>query len=135
MNILLAEDSEDIRETLAEGLRETGLTVSEVSDGWDALKTLKNSHTHFDILITDYHMPRIGGGTLIQTLEEDKISLSGIILISGGDKEGVSGKLENFLKTYKSKIPLIFIEKPFSLDRLLREIYELKRLSLFSSKK
>lgn len=61
--ILLVEDDEDIRRLLADLLRDEGYRVDEAPDGAEAL--VKMDQRHYDVILSDYHMPRIDGGTLL----------------------------------------------------------------------
>ena len=59
--ILICEDDEDVRAYSAEVLRELGYRVLEAGDGPEALKLLRTSGTHVDLLFTDVVLP--GGMT------------------------------------------------------------------------
>lgn len=55
-NILVADDEPDMREIFSAWLRNLGCTVTEVSDGKEALDALSGGK--FDVLISDVRMPR-----------------------------------------------------------------------------
>ena len=57
--ILIADDSESIREVLAFILENSGYQVLQARDGLDALKYFDGRS--IDLLITDYHMPNLNG--------------------------------------------------------------------------
>lgn len=58
--ILVVEDEKDIREGVAEALREEGHEVREAGDGLEALQSLRSGPTPHAILL-DLMMPRMDG--------------------------------------------------------------------------
>ena len=58
--ILLADDNENLRRSLADVLEEGGYPVVQAATGKEALAHL-NSSTEFDLLITDLMMPDMEG--------------------------------------------------------------------------
>lgn len=79
--ILLIDDDEAMRETLADCLDSAGHTVSQAENGKKALQLLENST--YDLIVTDVFMPELDGIELIQILG-DKDNQPPIIAISGG---------------------------------------------------
>ncbi len=67
--ILLIDDEEHIRVTLAEALRMKGYAVTELGDGADAYIWLQTNRT--DLIITGIKMPELGGFGLMQRLQKD----------------------------------------------------------------
>ena len=57
--ILCVEDEVDLREILAEEMRDAGYQVIEAADGEEALIVLQ--HTKPDLILCDILMPRMGG--------------------------------------------------------------------------
>jgi two-component system copper resistance phosphate regulon response regulator CusR len=64
MKVLVVDDSERLRETLAAGLRAQGMVVETASDGAQALTLLAN--TEFDVIVLDIVMPRVDGREVLQ---------------------------------------------------------------------
>lgn len=62
--ILLTEDDDSIREILTELLREEGYECTPAIDGQEAIEILKRKN--FDLLITDFRMPRMDGAQLLK---------------------------------------------------------------------
>lgn len=62
--ILIVEDDEDIRRLLADLFTDEGYRIDKAADGAEAL--MKMDQRHYDVVLSDYHMPRIDGGTLLQ---------------------------------------------------------------------
>ncbi len=68
--ILLVEDDEGIRESVAECLQIEGYDVSAVSNGSDALEWLARE-VKPDVLLVDLVMPVMSGGELLARLKAD----------------------------------------------------------------
>lgn len=62
--ILIVDDSESIREVVRFTLENEGYNVLVANDGADALQFLNGDP--IDLIITDLHMPRMDGITLIK---------------------------------------------------------------------
>src|SRR3954470_14109977 len=63
IHVLIAEDDENFSVWVASIARRLGLTVATATNGVEALKKLKAAH--FDLLISDFEMPRKDGLALI----------------------------------------------------------------------
>lgn len=57
--ILVADDDEAIRYLISTVLADAGFDVNAASDGQQAWEALL--HEHYDLLVTDSHMPRLTG--------------------------------------------------------------------------
>jgi len=67
-SILIADDSLAIREAISNSFKKVGFSVSETCNGEEALDTARKKH--HDLVITDLHMPVMGGLTLIKNLRK-----------------------------------------------------------------
>lgn len=79
-NILLVDDNRDgllVRRSL---LEEVGYRVQIAANGEEGLKLFESFN--FDVVVTDYRMPRMDGGELIQRIRHLKPTAR-IILLSG----------------------------------------------------
>jgi len=76
--ILVAEDDFGLRSLLAEVLSAEGYLVTTAEDGEDALQILRSQPV--DMLITDIHMPRRDGFSLLQEVEKHFPHLQRIVL-------------------------------------------------------
>jgi CheY-like chemotaxis protein len=79
-NILLVDDNRDgllVRRAL---LEELGYSVSVARNGEEGLKLFESAN--FDVVVTDYRMPRMNGGELIQRIRKLNPNAR-VILLSG----------------------------------------------------
>jgi DNA-binding response OmpR family regulator len=66
--VLVVEDDPDIREALAATLASEGYAVQTAPDGVEALRLIER--TRPSLLVTDLHMPNLGGEALVATLHD-----------------------------------------------------------------
>lgn len=78
--ILVVDDHEEIRELLSKFLLSNGYEVDTAEDGETALK--KVTEKEYDLIITDYIMPKINGVNLLRRLKIESPRLA-ILIISG----------------------------------------------------
>jgi CheY-like chemotaxis protein len=69
--ILIVEDEADIRETLADAMRDLGADVAVASDGLDALERLREGACPAVILL-DLRLPRLDGQEFLARLRADR---------------------------------------------------------------
>ena len=67
VKVLVVDDSERVRKTLATGLRAHGMAVETASDGAEALTMLNG--LSFDIVVLDLMMPRVDGTQVLKALK------------------------------------------------------------------
>src|SRR5690242_4135444 len=86
MRILLVDDDELVRATIAIALADRGYTVVEAANGREAIEELDRT-TSIDIIVCDILMPDMDG---IETLREVRRRWPRIpvLMISGGDRSG-----------------------------------------------
>jgi CheY-like chemotaxis protein len=82
--VLVAEDDDVARDMLSAILVQAGYMVHAVRDGQEALAELKRRH--FDVVVTDYHMPRLNGMELL-SLSRVVSPDTAVIMISGDQAE------------------------------------------------
>ena len=110
--VLVVDDEPEIRTSLRGILAEEGLRVLEAEDGRQALELIR--HENPELVILDIWMPEVDGLQLLQQLEHEA-SPPEVVMISG------HGNIETAVKATKLGA-FDFIEKPFSLDGLLRVV-------------
>jgi len=81
MAVLVVDDEEAVRVSVADVIRTAGYTVIESSDGEDALRLL--STMRFDAIVLDLHMPRLGGVAMLSALPKPPP----VVVLSGYELE------------------------------------------------
>ncbi len=106
--VLIVDDETSIRSLLSAVLAGEGYNVVQAGDGLEAFHELKKQH--FDVVISDYRMPRYDGMQLLATCR----SLwpeTAVILVSGEDSDwtevAVQGGAHAWLKKPYGRIDLI----------------------------
>jgi two-component system, cell cycle response regulator len=69
VRVLLVDDDENFRAWLTQLMRRLGFAVETAMDGDHALSLLRESQ--FDLMISDYQMPRVDGFDLIRAIRAD----------------------------------------------------------------
>ncbi|MFI5398490.1 MAG: UDP-3-O-acyl-N-acetylglucosamine deacetylase [Candidatus Binatia bacterium] len=110
--VLVVDDEAQIRTSLRGILAEEGLRVLEAEDGRQALDLIHRENP--ELVILDIWMPEMDGLQLLQQLHST-IPSPEVVMISG------HGNIETAVKATKLGA-FDFIEKPFSLDSLLRVV-------------
>jgi CheY-like chemotaxis protein len=108
--ILLADDNEKLRHSLAGALEEAGYPVVEAATGKEALGHL-NSSTEFDLLITDVMMPDMNGLQVLTEIRRTDPDLP-VIMMSGACNEG--------LLRFASAFGIPTLEKPVKGSALVK---------------
>lgn len=98
--VLFVDDDLNYREIYVENLIKTGFSVSVANDGLEAFDLLCKKT--FDILITDYNMPRLDGDQLIERAFMAGFKFKKIILLS--NMPGLENKMEGLQKRVGSVI-------------------------------
>jgi len=119
--ILVADDESHILSVVSLKLRNAGFRVLTAADGQEALDV--TLHERPDLLITDYHMPRLSGLELCRLLKQDPstCSMPAIMLTARGyHLEPHDMELSGILK---------MMSKPFSPRQLLATVNEVLGLT------
>jgi CheY-like chemotaxis protein len=110
-SILVVDDDLDIRQTLAEALRESGRPVATARDGYDALEKLDSLERPCVILL-DLMMPRMGGLEFLDHLSQ-RPGLEDIRVIVMSALDGLRREAERHATVRAT------LRKPFDFDALL----------------
>lgn len=117
--ILLVEDQETVRDTIARYLDRLGYRYDTAVDGMDALHRLEEDATRWDLVLSDIVMPNLGGIALARLIRSSIPGLP-VVLMSGysydDGTEAIGGA------------PVL--RKPFAiaeLARVLRETFDATR--------
>jgi two-component system, cell cycle sensor histidine kinase and response regulator CckA len=112
--ILLVEDEEQVRELARRVLERVGYTVLAAPDAVAAMAIADRRAGHIHLLVTDMLMPQLSGRELAARLSIHRPAIK--VLYISGTSDGSIAKLRLL------EPGMEFLEKPFSLDRLLRTV-------------
>ena len=122
MKILVVDDMPLMRHVLINMLRALNFPdLVEATDGVQALSFLKNQD--FDLVITDLHMPKMDGKTLLNSIRDDQaLKAIPVLMVTCEDnsaaiKEIIAAKVSGF------------IIKPFCLNTLDKQLKKIVPLS------
>ena len=117
--ILIADDSESVREVVSFTLENAGYNVLVGVDGEDALKYLDGSDIH--LVVTDLHMPKLDGIGLIKEIR-GKAAYQGVPILFLTTESQAAKKDEA-----KAAGATGWIIKPFVADKLLTAVLKVIR--------
>jgi two-component system, OmpR family, KDP operon response regulator KdpE len=109
--ILVVDDDETIRTTLAQNLRTHGFEVVSATDGTDAAERFASSRP--DLVLTDLAMPHEDGFDLIERIRSSSATPIVVLSVRGGDIDKVRA-LDLGADDY--------VTKPFSTPELLARV-------------
>jgi two-component system, cell cycle sensor histidine kinase and response regulator CckA len=112
--ILLVEDEEQVRELARRVLERVGYTVLAAPDAESAIALADRHAGHIHMLLTDMLLPQSSGRELAARLSIHRPAIK--VLYISGSSDGSMGRLRLLEPATR------FLEKPFSLDRLLRTV-------------
>jgi excisionase family DNA binding protein len=113
--ILVADDERTLASTIRDALVDQGHEVAVAEDGSQALDLL-TSGRHFDLLITDIRMPRMGGLELLRHLRQLNEDLPTIVISGYASAEEQSQALKEGAFRY--------VSKPFDIKVLIQAVEE-----------
>lgn len=82
VRVLICDDVEPLRESVAIGLRAAGIEADAAASGTEALERLRTGG--YDVLVTDIWMPEIDGVSLIKSLAAEFPGLRIMAMTGGG---------------------------------------------------
>lgn len=106
--ILVVEDEPLIRQLLTTALGVRGHTVETCGNGEEALGRLPKGS--YDVLLTDYRMPKMTGLQLIEAVRGGKGKIATILMSSN--------TLEELALTARDLEGIQFLRKPFGISEL-----------------
>jgi two-component system, cell cycle sensor histidine kinase and response regulator CckA len=116
--VLVVDDEELIRQFNARGLRASGFEVVLAGNGEEALmRLLQDTEATIELMLTDYHMPRVNGIDLIQRARSVRPKLKSV-LVSGYLDEATRARVEQSLGAR-------ILQKPYSVREAVDLIAEL----------
>jgi CheY-like chemotaxis protein len=112
--ILVAEDSEDLRQLVLRILQDNGYKVLQAGDGEEAIRVAKEYPGEIDLVISDIVMPRLSGPEAVEAIRQQRPQIK--ILLISGDALNV--------ETSKLSPEWTVLEKPLSPEALLVKVRE-----------
>jgi len=109
--ILVVDDEKVVRDITQAFLALNGYEVSTASDGREAFDILRTNH--YDVVITDLHMPLMGGMELLEKIAQLKTNMVTIVLTG---RAGTSAECR--------PEPYARLCKPFSHNQLIEVVKE-----------
>jgi sodium-dependent dicarboxylate transporter 2/3/5 len=116
--ILLVDDENQFRTSLANRLRKRGYDVIDVDNGEDAVKAVRVDDA-IEVAVLDLKMPKMDGIQTLKELRSFRPALQAIMLTGHGSLDSAkdAGRLEAFK----------YLEKPCDLDELIDVLEEAKQ--------
>ncbi len=111
INVLLAEDEQDVREVVSRVIVTLGYRCHKVGNGQEAIDAM--AEDAYDIVITDMQMPVLGGMALLEHVKRFYPSVD-VLVVTGFDED------YSFTEMI-SKGASDFMAKPFSPGRTERQ--------------
>jgi PAS domain S-box-containing protein len=112
--VLVVEDDAEVRDVMRRALERVGYTVLAVGDAEAAIAVTDRHPGHIHLLVTDLMLPRMSGRELAARLAIHRPAIK-VLYASGTSNTAVA--------RHRMLEPGIeFLEKPFSLDHLLRKV-------------
>lgn len=117
IQILVAEDDEQVRESLVSHLSEIGYNISSAASGNEAIPLLYGKE--FNVVVLDLKMPYIDGFEVLKLIKSSFLKTKVIILTAYGD-------LKNITRCKELGADEV-IEKPYGLTDLFDTIEEVMK--------
>jgi two-component system cell cycle sensor histidine kinase/response regulator CckA len=114
--ILLVEDEDVVRGLASSTLQFAGYSITEASNGLEAVKIFEARPGEFDMVVTDVVMPQMGGRELVQAITKLQPEMK-VLYLSGhiADEE---------LQAEITKNGVPFLPKPFKPSELITRVFE-----------
>lgn len=117
LRILVVEDSDSLRETICEGLKEYGYSVFEASNGNQACGLFEEVNP--EVVILDYHLPEHDGAKLLAAFKSPQRQAA--VLVTTGDANP-----ELAMKVSQMGADA-FVRKPFNIGYLVDLCEKIRR--------
>ncbi|MFO0677465.1 MAG: response regulator [Polyangiaceae bacterium] len=133
--VLVVDDEKFIRDILADFLGMEGYVVRTAEDGAAALNELQNAH--YDLVISDLKMPRMGGIELLEAMASAAPNALTVIMTGFGTVETAidamkRGAYDYILKPFKVEEVIHVVQRGLEKQRLAAENLRLREaLSLY----
>ena len=115
-NVLVVDDSKTDRAIMQKGLKPLGITVTEATNGVEALELLKRGETIFDAILIDIEMPQMDGYTLASEIRKYS-KYKNLPLLAVTSRSSKSDRLRGVEVGMTE-----YITKPYSLEYLANTV-------------
>lgn len=116
LRVLVVEDENLIRWSIAQTLAHEGHTVLEAADARSAVQTLTDTHDPIDVVLLDYRLPDSNDLRLLARVRELRPDSAVVMMTAFGAPEVTKGALD--LGAYR------IVNKPFDMHMLEALILE-----------
>ncbi len=117
--ILVVDDEEDLRRMIVRRLSKRGYVVKEAADGPTALELCR--HADFDVIISDFHMPKMTGLDLFRAVKKFSPHVEFILMTAHDELSSETETLGAGACDY--------LQKPFDFERLNDSLQRALQLS------
>ena len=108
IDVLLAEDDEDLREAMVDTLNDAGYSVAAVANGRDALEWLEDTPTPPKIILLDLMMPVMDGWQFLSERQKTpKVASVPVVVLSANGSFLEQGGTVAFLRKPVAVKPLL----------------------------
>lgn len=111
--VLVVDDHDSTRQTIARMLEAGGFTVTQASSGMEALDRLERENTDIDIVLSDVTMPGMTGIDLAYQIRTQYPDMPVAI---------VSGDVSELERSIIGRSDVPFIKKPFHAESLFSAV-------------
>ncbi len=118
LHILIVEDQENVLDMITTMIKRFGYTVSTAISGMEGLDMIRENPTTYDLIITDYNMPKMTGLEMVHQASVDMPDLR-FVLLSGYSMEKMYKLIEG-IPSFKA-----VLHKPISkkqLDTVIKDV-------------
>ncbi|HEY6464243.1 MAG TPA: response regulator, partial [Polyangiaceae bacterium] len=112
LEVLVADDDENVRTAVAGAISSAGHRVTQASDGAEAIEAMTTRV--YDLAICDIHMPRVGGMALLRRIRRDAPHTAVVMMTAFGEVPDVVGSIRDGA--------IDFVTKPFDPDEFTRTV-------------
>ena len=120
--LLLAEEDDDLRRSIAGQLRNRGYEVDEAFSGYEAIALIARQSRAYDLIITDLQLYGMNGLELIDELRASAHSEDNQVpvIVLGDEPSGAEAR-------EAERLHAVMLEKPCDLERLWHQAESLAR--------
>ena len=117
LRVLVVDDSSTIRSLMIRALAALGLSkISQASDGGEAWDILREGENEFDVVVSDWHMPRVSGLELLRKVRgNQRLQRMPFLMVTTNDVlEDVGNALQEGVSSY--------VVKPFTPESVAEQL-------------